>query len=110
MTTSQVPSSPPADKKAAAVGAEPCRTYLRIADAIETAISGDPYVLLDAGENVKALSKYLGHSDPGFTLRVYTHLMPSSDGRTRRAVDRLYETLGWAAGPRPDGPQAAQGD
>lgn len=44
-------------------------------------------VLLDAGENIKALSTYLGHGDPGFTLRVYTHLMPSSDGRTRRTVD-----------------------
>lgn len=25
----------------------------------------------DAGESVKALASYLGHSDPGFTLRVY---------------------------------------
>ncbi|MDH2388669.1 site-specific integrase [Streptomyces sp. HNM0663] len=62
-------------------------------------------VLLDAGENVKALSAYLGHSDPGFTLRVYTHLMPSSDGRARRAVDGMYES----AVPAPDGPQTAQG-
>ncbi|MDH6126890.1 site-specific integrase [Kitasatospora sp. GP82] len=61
-------------------------------------------VLLDAGESIKALSGYLGHSDPGFTLRVYTHLMPSSDGRTRRAVDKLYEALGWAASSKPDGP------
>ncbi|WP_405657437.1 tyrosine-type recombinase/integrase [Streptomyces sp. RK9] len=44
-------------------------------------------VLLDAGENIRALSQYLGHSDPGFTLRTYTHLMPSSEGRTRKAVD-----------------------
>lgn len=29
-------------------------------------------VLLDAGESIKALSGYLGHSDPGFTLRIYT--------------------------------------
>ncbi|MBK3629919.1 site-specific integrase [Streptomyces sp. MBT49] len=49
-------------------------------------------VLLDAGENVKALSAYLGHNDPGFTLRVYTHLMPSSDARARNAVDGLYES------------------
>ncbi|MGW4250775.1 tyrosine-type recombinase/integrase [Streptomyces californicus] len=48
-------------------------------------------VLLDAGENVKALSNYLGHNDPGFTLRVYTHLMPSSDARARKAVDGLYD-------------------
>lgn len=48
-------------------------------------------VLLDAGENIRALSQYLGHSDPGFTLRTYTHLMPTSEGRTRRALDDLYE-------------------
>ncbi|MBM7519176.1 tyrosine-type recombinase/integrase [Nocardioides nitrophenolicus] len=44
-------------------------------------------VLLDAGENIKALSSYLGHADPGFTLRTYTHLMPSSTERTRQAID-----------------------
>ncbi len=44
-------------------------------------------MLLDAGENVKALAEYLGHSDPGFTLRTYTHLMPDSSDRARRAID-----------------------
>lgn len=47
-------------------------------------------VLLDAGESIKAVSEYLGHSDPGFTLRTYTHLMPSSDERTRHAVDAAF--------------------
>ncbi|MDT7800537.1 MAG: hypothetical protein QOI78_3970, partial [Actinomycetota bacterium] len=47
-------------------------------------------VLLDAGESIKALSSYLGHSDPGFTLRVYTHLLPTSHERTRNAVDALF--------------------
>ena len=47
-------------------------------------------VLLDAGESIKALSLYLGHSDPGFTLRIYTHLMPSSEDRTRRAIDKAF--------------------
>ncbi|MEU2755810.1 tyrosine-type recombinase/integrase [Streptomyces albidoflavus] len=60
-------------------------------------------VLLDAGENIKALSTYLGHTDPGFTLRVYTHLLPSSEGRARRAMDAMYE----AAQPS-DGPKTAQ--
>ncbi|MBQ0974927.1 tyrosine-type recombinase/integrase [Streptomyces sp. RK31] len=46
-------------------------------------------VLLDAGESVKAVSEYLGHSDPGLTLRVYAHLMPSSQARTRKAVDAI---------------------
>jgi integrase len=45
--------------------------------------------LLDAGESIKAVSEYLGHSDAGFTLRTYTHLLPSSDERTRRAVDAV---------------------
>ncbi|WP_255509915.1 hypothetical protein [Micromonospora sp. AP08] len=45
---------------------------------------------LDAGESVKALSAYLGHSDPGFTLRIYTHLLPASEDRTRRAIDHAF--------------------
>ncbi|MET7714417.1 tyrosine-type recombinase/integrase [Streptomyces sp. NPDC005407] len=61
-------------------------------------------VLLDAGENIKALSLYLGHSDPGFTLRVYTHLMPSSETRTRKAISAMYR----AAGRAHDGPETAQ--
>ena len=47
-------------------------------------------VLLDAGESIKALSAYLGHTDPGFTLRVYIHLLPTSEDRTRRAIDRAF--------------------
>lgn len=39
-------------------------------------------VLLDAGESIKALSEYLGHHDPSFTLRTYMHLMPNSEART----------------------------
>jgi integrase len=49
-------------------------------------------VLLDAGESIRAVSEYLGHSDPGFTLRTYTHLMPSSAERTRGAVDAAFAT------------------
>lgn len=48
-------------------------------------------VLLDQGENIKALSEYLGHADPSFTLRVYTHLMKTSAERTRGAVDQFLE-------------------
>ncbi|MBM9505051.1 tyrosine-type recombinase/integrase [Actinacidiphila acididurans] len=61
-------------------------------------------VLLDAGENIRALSQYLGHADPGFTLRTYTHLMPSSEGRTRRAVESVY----LASTTQDHGPQTAQ--
>ncbi|MCF2538961.1 site-specific integrase [Streptomyces sp. FB2] len=56
-------------------------------------------VLLDAGESIKALSEYLGHADPAFTLRTYTHLMPSSDSRTRFAVDALFGEPSHSDGP-----------
>jgi Phage integrase family len=47
-------------------------------------------VLLDAGESIRALSEYLGHSDPGFTLRTYTHLLPAGETRTRKAIDDAF--------------------
>ena len=43
-----------------------------------------------AGESIRALADYLGQSDPGFTLRVYTHLMPASEDRARSAVDAAF--------------------
>lgn len=46
--------------------------------------------MLEAGVSIKALAEYLGHVDPGFTLRTYTHLMPSSDDRGRQAIDGLF--------------------
>ncbi|WP_156721349.1 tyrosine-type recombinase/integrase [Streptomyces apocyni] len=61
-------------------------------------------VLLDAGESIKALSEYLGHHDPGYTLRTYTHLMPASESRTRAAVDRVLRDVGASD----DGPTTAQ--
>jgi integrase len=44
--------------------------------------------LLADGVDIRTLAEYLGHHDPGFTLRVYTHLMPSSEQRMREAIDR----------------------
>ncbi|MCX5340518.1 tyrosine-type recombinase/integrase [Streptomyces atratus] len=61
-------------------------------------------VLLDAGESIKAVSQYLGHTDPALTLRVYAHLMPSSQERTRNAIDGLF----LPAFEGPDGPETAQ--
>jgi integrase len=48
-------------------------------------------VLLEDGVSIKAVATYLGHSDPGFTLRTYTHLMPASEDRMRHAVDRALD-------------------
>jgi len=44
-------------------------------------------VALAGGVNVRTLAECLGHSDPGFTLRTYTHLIPSGFERMRKAVD-----------------------
>ncbi|MFF3671755.1 site-specific integrase [Microtetraspora malaysiensis] len=50
-------------------------------------------VLLDAGDSIKAIAEYLGHSDPSFTLRTYTHLMPTSHDRTRKAIDAAFASM-----------------
>lgn len=47
-------------------------------------------VSLEAGVSIKALAAYLGHTDPGFTLRTYTHLMPESPARTRAAINGVF--------------------
>lgn len=47
-------------------------------------------LLLALGVSIKELADYLGHADPGFTLRTYTHLMPSSHKRARAAVDSVF--------------------
>ncbi|WP_245554583.1 tyrosine-type recombinase/integrase [Actinosynnema mirum] len=53
--------------------------------------------LLDEGVSIRALAEYLGHGDPAFTLRVYTHLMPASHERTRAAIDKVFSQPGEAA-------------
>jgi hypothetical protein len=47
-------------------------------------------VLLAQGVSIKELADYLGHADPGFMLRTYTHLVPSSHERARVAVDGVF--------------------
>jgi hypothetical protein len=37
--------------------------------------------------SVRAVAAALGHTDPGMTLRVYSHLWPSDEDRTRDAID-----------------------
>jgi integrase len=51
-------------------------------------------VLLDSGESIKALAEYLGHSDPGLTLKVYAHLMPTSRDRARKALGEALRPQG----------------
>lgn len=43
------------------------------------------------GEDIRTVAEYLGHSDPGFTLKVYTHFIPGRENRMRNIVDALSE-------------------
>jgi hypothetical protein len=45
------------------------------------------------GESIKTVSERLRHSDPAFTRRVYTHLLPSSESRTKDIVDAAFPAL-----------------
>lgn len=47
--------------------------------------------LLDAGESIVAVAENLGHADPSFTLRTYTHLMHRHDERTRDAIEAFLK-------------------
>lgn len=51
---------------------------------------GDKPGLLAQGTSIKEPADHLGHSDPGFTLRTCTHLVPSSHERARTAVDEVF--------------------
>lgn len=57
-------------------------------------------VLLAGGVDIEALSEYLGHHDPGFTLRYYGHLRPSAEGRAVRAIEAALDAeIAGAHGP-----------
>lgn len=47
-------------------------------------------VQLHARETVVAVSKWLGHTDPSITLRIYAHMMPEADGRGRQAMQDWF--------------------
>lgn len=55
-------------------------------------------VLLSGGVTIRALADYLGHDDPGFTLRRYAHLMPADDDKARVVLDAARRNVGgvWA--------------
>jgi integrase len=57
--------------------------------------------LLAAGVDIRALAEYLGHTDPGFTLKIYCHLLPATDDKARAAIDAALQVS-------VDGQKAAQ--
>jgi integrase len=59
-------------------------------------------VLLDAGVSPKALAEYLGHQDPGYTLRTYTHLIAGSEDRAGQAIDTAFHREELETGTDPE--------
>ncbi|WP_232789803.1 hypothetical protein [Streptomyces jeddahensis] len=50
--------------------------------------------MLEAGESIVSLAKWLGHSDPAFTLRTYTHFIPQAGARRLSAIEAWFTDLG----------------
>jgi integrase len=50
-------------------------------------------VMLEAGESIVSLAQWLGHSDPAFTLRTYTHFMPQAGARGLTAIEGWFTDL-----------------
>jgi integrase len=47
-------------------------------------------VMLESGESIVSLAKWLGHPDPAFTLRTYTHFMPQAGARGLSAIEAWF--------------------
>jgi integrase len=50
-------------------------------------------VMLEAVESIVSLAKWLGHSDPAFTLRTYTHFMPEAGARGLAAIESWFSLM-----------------
>lgn len=61
-------------------------------------------LLFDAGLNIKQAQEWLGHADPGFTLRTYVHLMDEGIGDAA-FMHAAQDQLRW---PGPEGGPLAE--
>ncbi|MBQ1098029.1 site-specific integrase [Streptomyces sp. b94] len=64
-------------------------------------------IMLEAGESVVTLARWLGHSSPAVTLGYYAHFMPEAGSKGRTALDGLLGRKGDERASRnsPDSPQ-----
>lgn len=66
------------------------RTFVRNRDGMHAMRHLCASNWLADGVSIKEVSEYLGHTDPGYTLKIYTHLVPSSYQRARAASDKIF--------------------
>jgi integrase len=64
-------------------------------------------LMVEAGESVVTLARWLGHSSPAITLGYYAHFMPEAGRKGRTAIDGLLGKRGEVHASRnsPDSPQ-----
>ncbi|MBT2488541.1 site-specific integrase [Streptomyces sp. ISL-96] len=64
-------------------------------------------IMLEAGESVVTLARWLGHSSPAITLGYYAHFMPEAGSKGRTALDGMLGSRGDRHVSRnsPDSPQ-----
>ncbi|MEU9059053.1 tyrosine-type recombinase/integrase [Streptomyces sp. NPDC048430] len=64
-------------------------------------------IMLEAGESVVTLARWLGHSSPAITLGYYAHFMPEAGSKGRGTIDGLLGARGDRLASRnsPDSPQ-----
>ncbi|MGA5206105.1 tyrosine-type recombinase/integrase [Streptomyces variegatus] len=90
-----IPPPPPRPQRKTEEGARRARPNTKHAAAPEDGFHALRHtfasVQLDAREPVVLVSKWLGHSDPSITLKIYAHMMPEADGRGRAAMDAWFE-------------------
>lgn len=51
-------------------------------------------IMLEAGESVVTLARWLGHSSPAITLGYNAHFMPEAGSKGRTAIDGLLGKRG----------------
>ncbi|WP_338675303.1 integrase [Streptomyces sp. SCSIO 30461] len=63
--------------------------------------------MVEAGESVVTLARWLGHSSPAITLGYYAHFMPEAGSKGRGTIDGLLGEWGDRPAGRnsPDSPQ-----
>ena len=64
-------------------------------------------LLFAEGKNVKQVQEWLGHADPGFTLRTYVHLLDDGLGDADFLDEAVRVNTGSTGGPQTAANRAA---